>query len=87
LKAAGLRGIRFHDLRHVFASTAITLLDPIAVQSYCGHVHFSTRQRYLHHKPRPREAQALHEAFGGTVSLSVSRNGAVSDELSATERT
>jgi integrase len=65
LEKAGLRRIRFHDLRHCFGSAAITKLDAYAVQSYMGHQHYSTTQRYLHHRPRPQDAQALHEAFGG----------------------
>jgi len=68
LANAGLRRIRFHDLRHVFGSAAITKLDAYAVQSYMGHQHYSTTQRYLHHKPRPQDAAALHEAFGGEPS-------------------
>jgi integrase len=66
LERAGLRRIRFHDLRHCFGSAAITKLDPYAVQSYMGHQHYSTTQRYLHHKPRREDAQKLDEAFGGT---------------------
>ncbi len=65
LERAGLRRIRFHDLRHAFGSAAITKLDPYAVQTYMGHQHYSTTQRYLHHKPRPRGRAALAEAFGG----------------------
>lgn len=65
LERAGLRRIRFHDLRHHFGTNAITALDAYAVQSYMGHAHYSTTQRYLHHKPRPEHAQALHAAFGG----------------------
>lgn len=65
LKSAGLRRIRFHDLRHHFGSLAITVLDAYAVQSYMGHAHYSTTQRYLHHQPRPADAQKLQEAFGG----------------------
>lgn len=63
LDRAGLRRVRFHDLRHVFGSAAITKLDPYAVQSYMGHQHYSTTQRYLHHKPRREDAAALAEAF------------------------
>jgi len=63
LEAAGLREIRFHDLRHAFGTAAITKLDPYAVQSYMGHQHYSTTQRYLHHKPRREDAAALAEAF------------------------
>jgi integrase len=64
LERAGLRRIRFHDLRHAFGTAAITKLDPYAVQSYMGHQHYSTTQRYLHHKPRREDAAALAEAFG-----------------------
>jgi integrase len=68
LERAGLRRVRFHDLRHAFGSAAITKLDPYAVQSYMGHQHYSTTQRYLHHKPRREDAAALQEAFGRTAS-------------------
>lgn len=63
LERAGLRQIRFHDLRHVFGTAAITTLDPYAVQSYMGHAHYSTTQRYLHHKPRREDAARLADAF------------------------
>jgi integrase len=63
-KRAGLRRLRFHDLRHAFGSAAITKLDPYAVQSYMGHQHYSTTQRYLHHQPRREDAARLADAFG-----------------------
>lgn len=63
LDRAGLRRIRFHDLRHAFGTAAIKTLDPYAVQSYMGHQHYSTTQRYLHHRPRREDAAALAEAF------------------------
>ncbi len=65
LEAAGLRRIRFHDLRHAFGTAAITKLDPHRVQGYMGHQHYSTTQRYLHHQPRREDAAALAEAFAG----------------------
>jgi hypothetical protein len=61
---AGLRRIRFHDLRHAFGTAAIGVLDAYRVQSYMGHQHYSTTQRYLHHKPRPEDAARLARAFG-----------------------
>lgn len=64
---AKLRRLRFHDLRHVFGSAAITKLDPHAVQSYMGHQHYSTTQRYLHHRPRRDDAAKLAEAFGSNT--------------------
>ena len=63
LDRAGLRRIRFHDLRHAFGTAAIATLDAFAVQSYMGHEHYSTTQRYLHHKPRRDDAARLAEAF------------------------
>jgi integrase len=86
LAGAGLRRIRFHDLRHHFGSLAITVLDPYAVQSYMGHQHYSTTHRYLHHKPRPQDALRLQAAADAqNVSPTVSRTDPVRDELSATE--
>ena len=63
IKRAELRRIRFHDLRHHFGSMAITVLDGYAVQSYTGHQHYTTTQRYLHHKPRKEDAAKLGAAF------------------------
>jgi integrase len=65
IERAGLRKIRLHDLRHAFGTTAIAVLDPLAVQGYMGHAHYSTTSRYLHHQPRPQDARALERAFGG----------------------
>jgi integrase len=76
--AAELRPIRFHDLRHAFGSLAITVLDPYAVQSYMGHQHYSTTQRYLHHKPRPGDALRLQAAAKGNRGPG-SRDPALSD--------
>jgi integrase len=64
LERAVLRRLRFHDLLHAFGSAAITVLDPHAVQSYMGHQHYATTQRYLHHKPRREDAARLARAFG-----------------------
>jgi integrase len=61
---AGLRRLTFHCLRHTFGTHAVRKLDPYAVQSYMGHQHYSTTQRYLHHQPRPEDARALELAFG-----------------------
>lgn len=87
LERAGLRRIRFHDLRHIFGSTAVTVLDGYTLQSYMGHAHYSTTQRYLHHKPKREHAQLLGQAFAPTDTLSrivspTAENGA---ELSATQ--
>ncbi len=63
IKAAGLRRVRFHDLRHHFATVSARVLSPSELQYYMGHAHYSTTQRYLHHQPRPEDAAKLAEAF------------------------
>jgi integrase len=68
VEAAGIRRLVFHELRHTFGTHAVRKLDGYAVQSYMGHQHYSTTQRYLHHKPRREDARKLHEAFGGSGS-------------------
>lgn len=68
LEKAGLRRVKFHELRHAFGTAAIAKLDPNRVQGYMGHKHFTTTQRYLHHKPRPQDAAALAEAFGAPAT-------------------
>ena len=83
LEAAELPRVRFHDLRHHFGSGAITRLDAYAVQSYMGHQHYSTTQRYLHHKPRREDAgRAARSLRRGRVPSRVPKR----DRSGATER-
>jgi integrase len=63
VKAAGLRRIRFHDLRHTFGTTAARVLSLSDLQHYMGHQHAVTTQRYIHHQPRPEDAAKLADAF------------------------
>jgi integrase len=50
VEKAGIRDLRFHDLRHTFASRlAQNGIDPYTVQKLMGHTSFSTTQRYAHH--------------------------------------
>jgi integrase len=60
---AGLPRLTFHCLRHTFGSQVIRQLDGYTLQSLMGHQHYSTTQRYLHHKPRPQDAAAIARAF------------------------
>jgi integrase len=55
----------FHDLRHTFGTQAAQKLSPVALQSYMGHAHFSTTERYLHYVPAVGDAAKLTEVFGG----------------------
>jgi integrase len=61
--AAGLRPLRFHDLRHTFGSLAINRASIVQVQAWMGHSDIKTTMRYLHHKSRADEAELLAGAF------------------------
>ncbi len=63
LKRAGLRFLRFHDLRHTFGSLAINSASIVQVQAWMGHADIKTTMRYLHHKSRADDAQQLSSAF------------------------
>ena len=65
LQAAGLRRVRFHDLRHTFGTQAAQTLSPLALQTYMGHSNYSTTERYLHHIPAVEDAAKLTQVFGG----------------------
>jgi site-specific recombinase XerC len=76
LNAAGLPRVRFHDLRHVFGSTAVKAFPLSDVQAMLGHAHITTTMRYVHHRPGKDDAQRLAAAFeGDSVSPLVSGNG------------
>lgn len=62
-KAAGLRPLRFHDLRHAFASQASLFFAPHEVQEFMGHADARTTRRYTHFRPRSDHATRLTEAF------------------------
>jgi integrase len=61
--AAGLRPLRFHDLRHTFASVAINVASITQVQAWMGHADVKTTMRYLHHKSHADDARLLSAAF------------------------
>jgi integrase len=75
-KVAGLRPLRFHDLRHTFGSLAINRASLVQVQHWMGHADVKTTMRYLHHKSHAAEAELLDGVFAPT-----DRAG-TSDELS-----
>jgi len=61
---AGVRALRFHDLRHTFGSLlAAQGVDVVAIQKAMGHSALATTSRYLHARPASEQAQAFTEAF------------------------
>ncbi len=60
---AGLRALRFHDLRHTFGTHAIRTSDPRELQHWMGHAQFSTTEIYLSYKPQADAARRLGQAF------------------------
>ena len=63
LMRAGLRTLRFHDLRHTFGTRMIAKADIRRVQEWMGHADIQTTMRYLHFAPREEDARLVAEAF------------------------
>ena len=58
LERAGLRPLRFHDLRHTFGTRMIAKADIRRVQEWMGHADVQTTMQYLHYAPRAEDARA-----------------------------
>jgi integrase len=63
LENAGLRSLRFHDLRHTFGTRMIAKADIRRVQEWMGHADIQTTMRYLHYAPREEDARLVADAF------------------------
>jgi integrase len=63
LGRAGLRRLRFHDLRHTFGSRIIQEADIRRVQEWMGHADIQTTMKYLHYAPRAEDAALVARAF------------------------
>jgi integrase len=67
--AAGLRPLRFHDLRHTYGSLlAAAGVDVVTIQAAMGHGALVTTGRYLHARPARDQAAIFTRAFQATVS-------------------
>jgi integrase len=62
---AGLRPLRFHDLRHTYATqvAASGQVPPRELQQALGHSSLSMTERYSHFSPKPEAAQRFARAF------------------------
>ena len=63
LQRAGLRDLRFHDLRHTFGTRAITKASILQVKEWMGYADVDTTMQYLHYAPRAEEAALPADAF------------------------
>jgi integrase len=64
LDAAGLRRLRFHDLRHTFGTRAVEKAESVLeLKEWMGHANVQTTMRYLHYKSKADAAKRLAEAF------------------------
>jgi len=80
-RAAGVREIKFHDLRHTFATRLAASGQPLrTIQEFLGHADSKTTQIYAHYAPSEREVQMVNEAFtesrpasAGSLSESATR--------------
>jgi integrase len=67
--AAGIRPLRFHDLRHTFGSLlAMRGVDIVTIQKAMGHSALATTGRYLHARPASEQAKAFTAAFAVAAS-------------------
>jgi integrase len=61
---AGLRRIRFHDLRHTFGTLAVRGAESIVeLQAWLGHAEVRTTMRYTHYREQQDAAKRLAAAF------------------------
>jgi integrase len=71
-RAAGTREVRFHDLRHTFATRLAVSGQPLrTIQEFLGHADSKTTQIYAHYAPSEHEVQMVNEAFTSVSSEAV----------------
>ncbi len=68
-KDAGVRTVRFHDLRHTFATQLAASSVPVrSIQEFLGHADSKTTQIYAHYAPSHHELQMVDDAFAAQAS-------------------
>ena len=65
-RRAGIREVRFHDLRHTFSTRlAAAGVALRTLQEWMGHRDFKTTLIYADYQPSAGEAELVERAFGG----------------------
>jgi integrase len=65
---AGLKRIRFHDLRHTFGTLAVQVFPLSDVKAYMGHADIATTMIYVHHVPQLDAASRLSAALEASAA-------------------
>lgn len=75
LNRAGVREIRFHDLRHTFGTRMAAAGVPMrTLQEWMGHRDFKTTLIYADYAPAANEAEMVNAAFARGASINLSIN-------------
>lgn len=73
---AGVEPIKFHDLRHTFATRLAASGQPLrTIQEFLGHADSKTTQIYAHYAPSAREVEMVNEAFAAEPPATGSNSG------------
>ncbi len=65
LERAGVREVRFHDLRHTFGTQCAAAGVPLrTLQAWMGHADIKTTMVYTHYVPGANEAELVNGVFG-----------------------
>ena len=71
LSAAGIRPVRFHDLRHSYGTAMAAAGAPLrALQEWMGHSDYKTTSLYADFAPDPSQGAAWAEAAFGVGTKS-----------------
>ena len=82
-RRAGIRDVRFHDLRHTFGTRMAGAGVPLrTLQEWMGHRDFKTTLIYADYQPSAGEAELVERAFGqgAKQGAKLSESGGSSDE-------